>query len=67
MSEETRQRTEGNDECMSIYGIERPKPGASAKASITPEMRAIAAALANPEGDPYENGRKLGFYCEQCG
>ena len=33
----------------------------------TAEMRAIAEALTKPEGDPYENARKLGFYCEQCG
>lgn len=67
MSEETRPSTDASDDGMSIYGIERPKPGSSARASITPEMRAIAAALANPDGDPYENGRRLGFYCEQCG
>ena len=47
--------------------IARPLKGVSTKDSITPEMRALADALAHPEGDPYENGRKLGFYCEQCG
>lgn len=34
---------------------------------FTPEMHAIAKALTNPEGDPYENARRMGFYCEQCG
>lgn len=47
--------------------IARPKRGTSAKDSITPEMLAMAEALANPEGDPYDNARKMGFYCEQCG
>ena len=34
---------------------------------ITDEMLEMAEALAHPEGDPYLNGRDLGFYCEQCG
>ncbi len=34
---------------------------------FTPEMRALAEALTNPKGDPYNNARDLGFYCEQCG
>lgn len=37
------------------------------KAVVTPEMLVLAEALAHPEGDPYENARRLGFYCEQCG
>lgn len=47
--------------------IARPKTGLPAKEAITPEMRELAQALTNPEGDPYTNARKLGFYCEQCG
>lgn len=34
---------------------------------FTREMRAIAEALTHPEGDPYDNARQMGFYCEQCG
>ena len=34
---------------------------------LTPEMRATIDALINPEGDRYNNARKMGFYCEQCG
>ena len=34
---------------------------------FTPEMRAVAEALTHPEGDPYDNARQMGFYCEQCG
>lgn len=52
---------------ISMRSVARPLKGAPAKDSITPEMRALAEALAHPEGDPYENGRKLGFFCEQCG
>ena len=37
------------------------------KGEFTPEMWEIAEALAHPEGDPYDNARKMGFYCEQCG
>lgn len=44
-----------------------PTTSGSARDRVTPEMRAIAEALAHPKGDPYENGRKLGFYCENCG
>lgn len=50
-----------------MRSVAHPLKGVSTKDSITPEMRALAEALAHPEGDPYENGRKLGFYCEQCG
>ena len=34
---------------------------------LTPEMKATIDALINPEGDLYNNARKMGFYCEQCG
>ena len=34
---------------------------------LTPEMKAKVDALINPEGDRYNNARKMGFYCEQCG
>ena len=43
--------------------IARPKNGKE----VTPEMRALAEALAHPKGDPYNNGCRLGFYCENCG
>lgn len=46
-----------------VRPIARPRSGEK----VTPEMRAIAEALAHPTGDPYENGRRLGFYCENCG
>ena len=52
---------------ISMRSVARPLKGVPTKDSITPEMRALAEALAHPKGDPYENGRKLGFYCEQCG
>lgn len=39
----------------------------SRKGTFTPEMQELADALTHPEGDPYNNARKLGFYCEQCG
>ena len=42
------------------------KPGKGPK-GVTPEMLAMAEALAHPEGDPYDNARRMGFYCEQCG
>lgn len=48
-------------------GIARPGKDENGKAIVTPEMRALAEALAHPQGDPYDNARKLGFYCEQCG
>lgn len=47
--------------------IARPGRDENGRAVVTPEMLALAEALAHPEGDPYENARKLGFYCEQCG
>ena len=47
--------------------LAKPKRSTSSEDSITPEMRAMAEALAHPEGDPYDNARKMGFYCEQCG
>ena len=47
--------------------LARPCRDENGKAVVTPEMLALAEALAHPEGDPYENARRLGFYCEQCG
>lgn len=47
--------------------IARPGRDENGKAIVTPEMRALAEAIAHPDGDPYDNARKLGFYCEQCG
>ena len=47
--------------------IVRPGEDERDKDGFTPEMRALAEALANPKGDPYNNARELGFYCEQCG
>lgn len=43
------------------------KKDANGRIIITQEMREMADALAHPQGDPYLNGRDLGFYCEQCG
>ncbi len=37
------------------------------KGTFTPEMWKVAHELTHPEGDPYDNARKMGFYCEQCG
>ena len=34
---------------------------------LTPDQRELIYKLMHPEGDPYTNGRELGFYCEQCG
>ena len=45
----------------------RPEKDEDGRIKITPEMREIAEALTHPKGDPYLNGRDLGFYCEQCG
>ena len=47
--------------------IARPSDGECDEDGYTPEMRALAEALTNPKGDPYNNARELGFYCEQCG
>lgn len=47
--------------------IARPDDGEKDEHGYTPEMKAIAEALTHPEGDPYNNARKMGFYCEQCG
>lgn len=43
------------------------KKDENGKIVITDEIREMADALAHPKGDPYLNGRDLGFYCEQCG
>lgn len=56
-----------NADKISLRNIARPPKTAEGKAVVTPEMRALADALAHPKGDPYLNGRDLGFYCEQCG
>ena len=45
----------------------KPMKDDNGRAIVTPEMREMAEALTHPEGDPYLNGRDLGFYCEQCG
>lgn len=45
----------------------KPNVDENGRIVITPEMRRIAEELTHPEGDPYENGRRLGFYCETCG
>lgn len=50
-----------------LRNISRPPKSADGKVVVTPEMRELAEALAHPKGDPYLNGRDLGFYCEQCG
>lgn len=47
--------------------LARPNEGERDADGYTPEMRALAEALTNPKGDPYNNARELGFYCEQCG
>lgn len=47
--------------------IARPGEGERDADGFTPEMRALAETLTNPKGDPYNNARELGFYCEQCG
>ena len=47
--------------------ILKPVKDENGKIVITQEMRDLANAVANPKGDPYLNGRDLGFYCEQCG
>ena len=44
-----------------------PKHDENGRIIVTDEMRELADALAHPKGDPYLNGRDLGFYCEQCG
>lgn len=48
-------------------GLIKPVLDENGRIVITPEMREVADKLAHPEGDPYENGRQLGFYCETCG
>lgn len=47
--------------------IARPGGEGADEHGVTPEMRAMAEALAHPDGDPYLNARAMGFYCEQCG
>ena len=47
--------------------LARPEEGEKDASGFTPEMRDIAEALTHPQGDPCDNARKMGFYCEQCG
>lgn len=47
--------------------VARPGGEGTDERGVTPEMRAMAEALAHPDGDPYLNARNMGFYCEQCG
>lgn len=47
--------------------IIEPQYDENGRIVITVEMRELAEAVAHPKGDPYLNGRDLGFYCEQCG
>ena len=55
------------EQAKKMRTIARPSDGERAEDGYTPEMRALAEALTNPKGDPYNNARELGFYCEQCG
>lgn len=45
----------------------RVDPEEARKGTFTPEMWEVANELTHPEGDPYNNARRMGFYCEQCG
>lgn len=56
-----------SDDTRAKRPLAKPGRDENGRAVVTPEMLALAEALAHPEGDPYENARKLGFYCEQCG
>lgn len=56
-----------DNEAKRLRPIARPNESERDEDGFTPEMRAIAEALTKPEGDPYDNARDLGFYCEQCG
>lgn len=62
-----REIVEKHEEAKLERSIARPAPGKGVASTCTPEMRAMAEALAHPDGDPYLNARKMGFYCEQCG
>lgn len=64
---ETQAKTATNDEARADRSVARPTDGQVGEDGFTPEMHAIAHALTHPEGDPYDNARKMGFYCEQCG
>ena len=58
---------EKDENGRAIRPVLKPEKSEDGKLVITQEMREMADALAHPEGDPYLNGRDLGFYCEQCG
>lgn len=60
-SEQAKAMAELRKAALKTTGGERAAHG------VTPEMREIAEQLAHPDGDPYENARRMGFYCEQCG
>lgn len=56
-----------DDAKKTMRPLMKPNVDENGRIVITPEMRRIAEELTHPEGDPYENGRRLGFYCETCG
>ena len=58
---------EKDEEGRTVRPIVRPEKDENGRIVVTPEMREMAEALTHPQGDPYLNGRDLGFYCEQCG
>jgi len=55
------------DQAKKTRPILRPDVSERDEDGFTSEMRALAEAMAHPTGDPYNNARELGFYCEQCG
>lgn len=57
----------GSGPAKSKRPLIRPEKDENGRIVVTPEMRELAHALTHPAGDPYLNGRDLGFYCEQCG
>ena len=67
MTDEAKEKQAQTSGVRSACPILHPKKDASGKIVITDEMREMAHALTHPDGDPYLNGRELGFYCEQCG
>lgn len=65
MAEENKPTTWNMSEAR--RGIARTDGEERDEHGFTPEMRKLAEALTHPDGDPYDNARRLGFYCEQCG
>ena len=65
----TRKHSEEQPEQWTYRGRDKANPTEGEKDAhgFTPEMRTIAEALTHPDGDPYDNARQMGFYCEQCG